>query len=139
MVMELPRVTLKTMRQASAWRGASWWLGVLGTGLMLLLSACGGTSPPQTRQVKPIKPAALSAQFLQTRTSAQTQIQRFQQAVSQAERHGMNVAAFRLQLNEDLQDFQNDLTAQAYSDLTEAVQTQAMGLEVGLTRHDLQT
>src|SRR5579871_551546 len=138
MVMELPRTTLQTMGQAATWRGSSWWLAVLFTSLMLLLGACGGHAPPQTRQVKRIKPEILTSQFLQARTSAQTQIQQFQQSISQAERHGLNVAAYRLQLNEDLQDFQNDLTTKAYSDLSAAVQTQAMALEVGLTRHDLQ-
>ncbi len=136
--MELARNTLKISSQAAPWRGSSWWLAVLGTGLVLLLSACGGNSSPQTRHVARIKPEILSAQYLQDRTSAQAQIQQFEQSISQAERHGLNVAAYRLQLNEDLQDFQNDQTASAYANLATALQAQALELEVGLTRHDLQ-
>jgi hypothetical protein len=138
--MEHPRKTLQTLHRAALWQGSSWWLAVLGASLLLLLSACGGnTTPPQTRQVKRIKPEILSSQFLQDRTSAQTQIQQFQQSISQAERHGLNVASYRLQLNEDLQDFQDGLTAKAYSSLSDAVQTQTLDLEVGLSRYDLQT
>jgi lipoprotein-anchoring transpeptidase ErfK/SrfK len=80
----------------------------------------------------------LSSQFLQARASAQTQIRQFQQAISHAEQRGMNVSAYRLQLNEDLQEFQGELTSQAYAGIAGAVQTQAAALELGLTRYDLQ-
>jgi hypothetical protein len=138
--MKPSEITLKRVPQAMTWRNTHWWLAVLGTGLMLLLGACGGSPPVQvkhaTRPKLPVVP--LSATLLQARANAQTQIQQFEQSISQAEQHGMNVSAYRLQLDDDLQNFQDAQSEQAYNDLATALQAQAFALEQGLTRYDMQ-
>lgn len=137
--MKLSRIAMK---QAPTWgilRRPQWWLAVLGASLILLLSACGGSSPNQHASIRPrIKVVPLGSQTVEARTNAQTWIQNFQQAISQAEQHGMNVASYQMQLDEDRQEFENAQSAQAYSQLATAVEMQATSVKKGLTRYDLQ-
>ncbi len=127
--MKLSRITLKKPTQ--------WWLAFLGTGLMLLLSACGGSSAKPASHIAPIHVVPLSSQYVKARASAQTRIAQFQQYISQAERHGINVSSYQMQLDEDRQEFQNAQSAQEYAALSRAVQTQALSLERGVTSYDL--
>lgn len=130
--MKLAGIALKKPMQ--------WWLAVLGTGLILLLSACGGGSTANSASHAPpmIHVAPLSSQYVRARASAQTRIAEFQQFISQAERHGLNASGYQMQLEEDRQEFQNGQSAQAYASLAAAVQTQALALARGVTGYDLQ-
>jgi lipoprotein-anchoring transpeptidase ErfK/SrfK len=116
------------------------WLAVLGTGLMLLLSACGGTATKPSSHAPPkIHVEPLSSQFLHARATAQTRMHQFQQFISQAERHGINVAGYQMQLQDDRQEFQNAQTLQDYTSLSTAVQAQAIALGRGVASYDLQS
>lgn len=121
-------------------RRPQWWLAVLGTGLILLLSACGGSSSNQNAPGRPmIKVVPLSSQTLEARASAQQWIENFQQAISQAEQHGMNVTSYHMQLDEDRQEFENAQDPQTYSQLATAIELQTIAVKKGLARFDLQT
>lgn len=129
--MKLSRITMKKSTQ--------WWLTFLGTGLILLLSACGGaTTNPASHALTKIHVEPLSSQYVKARASTQTRIEQFQQFISQAERHGLNMSSYQMQLDEDRQEFQNAQTVQAYAALSTAVQTQALSLTRGVTGYDLQ-
>ncbi len=116
-------------------RSFQWWLAVLGASLILLLSACGGSQPRQPARLKPVP---LGPQLLQARATAQTLMQQFHLAIGQAQAHGFDVGSYRLQLDEDTQEFQSAQTRQTFLDLAKTVQTQQFALQQGLTRYDLQ-
>ncbi len=117
-----------------ALRAFQWELAVLGTCLLVILSACAS----QTRPAQIKQPAPLAPQLLQARTNAQTLLEQFTLSIRQAQTHGFDVGSYRLQLDEDSQTFQNAQTTQAYNDLAKAIQTQMLALQRGLTSYDLQ-
>jgi hypothetical protein len=135
-------MVMKKMPARSIARRPQWWLAVLGTSLILLLTACGGSSAISHNNVptRPrIKVVPLSSQTVEARTSAQTWIQNFQQTISQAEQRGMNVASYQMQLDEDRQEFQNAQSIQDYTQLATAIETQALVVKKSMTGYDLQT
>ncbi len=116
--------------QPRATRQAQWWFAALGIGLMLLLSACGGT--PTSSQSAGQSPAAIAtpgAQVLQARANTAPLLDQYQRAISQAHTYGLNVTPYQEQLSEDTQDFQNAQTVQAYQTLAKSIQTQMTALQ----------
>src|ERR1051326_6652688 len=137
--MQRSCISLNKASARGALRKPHWGLAVLGTSLIVFLSACEGAPVAQNQPARPkIHVVPLSTQEVEARTNAQTLLQQFRQSISQAEQRGLNVASYRMQLDEDQQEFQNAQSAQAYSDLATAIDGQKLSLKKGLTRYDLQ-